>query len=103
MEIINAKITSTSLGIESHGIMSSWLTLEWDGGGVGWGGYVLGGESGIKYIEEILNVVGVESWEKLKGQYIRVETGGWGSKCDKIGNLLKDKWISNKEFFDQYK
>lgn len=101
-QINNAKITSTSLGIESHGIMTSYLTLEWEGGGVNFGGYVLGGQGGIDYIEELLNVVGVDNWEKLKGQYVRVETGGWGTKASRIGNLLKDKWLSNEEFFEEY-
>lgn len=102
-EIKNAKITGTSLGIEDHGIMTSHLYLEWDGACIGFGGYVLSGESGIAYIEEILNVVGVNSWEELKGQYVRVEIGGIGTKATRIGNLIKDKWLSNNEFFNKYK
>lgn len=101
-EIHNAQIKSTSLGYEGHGIMTSWLTLEWDGGGVGFGGYSLGGKSGIDYIEEIMKVVGVERWEDLKGKYVRVETDGWGTPVVKIGNLIKDKWLNQKEFFSKY-
>lgn len=103
MEINNAKITGTSLGFEDHGIMTSWLTLEWDGGGIGVGGYVLGGQSGIDFIKETLKVIGVEKWEDLKGKYCRVETGGIGSTATAIGNIIEDKWLNPKEFFNASK
>lgn len=101
-EIHNALITGTMLGYEDHGIFTSFVYLEWDGGGIGVGGYVLGGKSGIEFIQEIMKVVGVDSWEKLKGKYCRVETGGLGSTATGIGNLLKEKWLYPKEFFKQY-
>lgn len=101
-EIVNAKITGTMLGVEDHGIFSSYVYLEWDGGGVGFGGYVLGGPSGIDFIREILEVVGVEKWEDLKGKYVRVDTGGWGRPVTAIGNILKDKWLNPKEFFEKH-
>jgi hypothetical protein len=101
-KIENAKITGTMLGIEGHGIMSSFIYLEFDGGGVGFGGYRLGGESGIAYIEEILNVVGVETWEQLKGKHVRVDSEGIGGKALGIGNIIKDKWLYHEEFFKRY-
>jgi hypothetical protein len=99
-EIINAKITGTMLGVEDHGIFTSFLYLEWEGGGVGIGGYVLGGESGLKFIERTLEVVGVEKWEDLEGKYVRVETEGLGRPVRGIGNILKDDWLYPKEFFN---
>jgi hypothetical protein len=99
-EVINAKITGTMLGVEDHGIFTSFLYLEWEGGGVGIGGYVLGGESGIKFIERTLEVVGVEKWEDLEGEYVRVETEGLGRPVRGIGNIIKDDWLYPKEFFN---
>lgn len=98
-EIHNAKITGTMLGVEDHGIFTSFVYLEWEGAGIGFGGYVLGGQSGIDFIREILEVVGVEKWEDLKGKYVRVEMDGLGRPCKGIGNILKDKWLYPREFF----
>ena len=39
MEIENGKIESTNLGPEDHGILTFWLSLAFDGGGQGFGGY----------------------------------------------------------------
>lgn len=109
-EIVNAKITGTMLGFEDHGIMTFFVYLEWDGAGVGFGGYGLdeynpelkkrvGVGMSLDLLKEIMEVVGVEKWEDLKGKYCRVESGGWGESAIAIGNLLKDKWINPKEFF----
>lgn len=100
LETRNAKISSTMLGYEGHGIMTWWLTLEWDGGGVGLGGYVLGGQSGIDSIEEILKTVGVETWEELKGKYVVLESEGIGGRAIGIRNLIKENvWFRPKEWF----
>lgn len=100
LEVRNVKIASTSLGFEGHGIMTWWVTLEWDGGGVSLGGYALGGQSGIDSIEEILKTVGVENWEELKGKYVVLESEGWGGRALGIRNILKeDKWFRPKEWF----
>lgn len=99
MEIQNAKITGTMLGIEDHGIFTSFVHLEWPSGGIGVGGYVLGGKSGIKFIEETLRVIGVDKWEDLKGKYCRVKLGGLGEPAIAIGHIIEDKWLNPKEFF----
>jgi hypothetical protein len=112
-EIINAKITSTSLGVDDAPCFTCWLYLEWEGGGVGFGGYSLdvydekadkrvGYGPSIDFLQEIMDVVGVSKWEDLKGKYIRLDTEGWGGRALGIGNLLKDKWVYPKEFFKQY-
>ncbi len=110
-EIHNALITSTMLGFEDHGIMSFFLYLEFDGGGVGFGGYALdeydknqskrvGVGMSIDLIKEIMEVVGVEKWEDLKGKHIRVDSEGWGGKALGIGSLMKDNWFYPAEFFE---
>lgn len=101
-QINNALITGTMLGVEDHGIFTSFVYLEWEGGGVGFGGYVLGEKLGVEFIKEILRIVGVNKWEDLKGKHCRVETGGVGSTSTGIGNLLKDDWLYSKEFFKRY-
>lgn len=111
-EIINAKITGTSLGFEDHGIMTCFVFLEWEGGGVGFGGFGLdewndkkkertGTGTGLDFIKAIMEVVGVEKWEDLEGKYVRVDSGGWGCQIKGIGNLLKDDWLYPEEFFKE--
>ena len=100
MEIKNAKIKSTMLGKEDHGIMSFMLYLDYGGSGQGFGGYSLGGNS-YKIIKRILEVVGVNSWEDLKGQVVRVKAEH--NKVHSIGNFLEDDWLNPKEFFDEIK
>jgi hypothetical protein len=110
----NAKITGTMLGVEDHGIMSFYLYLEYGAGGQGAGGYCLdnpiekdgkfikrvGSEAGMSLIIEILKVVGVDKWEDLKGEHIRVEATH--NRVQKIGHFIKDKWLDFDEFFENY-
>ena len=89
LEIKNAKIKSTSLGIEDHGIFTAFLHIEGDGWGCGFGGFSLDSYSkkegkrighafGIDFIQEILKTLDVPAWEKLPGTFLRVETEGLG-------------------------
>ena len=106
MEIKNAKIESTTLGYEDHGIFTFMLHLDYGHSGQGFGGYALdepkppldrlrvdrqGTAMGMQVIIEILNTVGVQNWEDLPGQYIRVEADH--TKVIRIGHLLEDKWF----------
>lgn len=110
MEIRNAQITSTMLGREDHGIMTFMIFVSFDGCGCGVGGYAIDGydreqktrvftAKGLEAISKILETVGVDSWEKLPGQYIRVKDNGWGSTIDEIGNLMTEKWFNLRGFF----
>lgn len=45
----------------------------------------------------------VESWEELKGKYVRVKIEGWGGKIIKIGHLFKNKWFSWNDYFEEVK
>lgn len=113
MEIRNAIIFKTQLGREDHGILTFMIFVKFgDGGGCGIGGYVLDernkdtGErvfsaESMEAVSKILDTVGVDYWEDLKGKYIRVKENGWGSPIDEIGNVLEDKWFNLKEFFRQ--
>lgn len=114
MEIKNAKITSTMLGREDHGIMTFmiFVDISCHGGSCGIGGYALDrydlslktrvySPKSMEVISKILEVVGVESWEDLNGAYIRVKENGWGSTIDEIGNFMEDKWLNFREFFSK--
>lgn len=111
IETKNAKITATRLGTEDHGIMSFMLFLDYGGLCQGAGGYVLDTYDETKkkrvptvltgaIVDEVLRVVGVDSWEKLSGQYIRVKSD-W-DKVHSIGNLLKDVWLDFESFFSGF-
>lgn len=54
----------------------------------------------MEAISKILDVVGVDEWNKLNGSYIRIKDNGWGSTIDEIGNLMEDKWFNIKKFFE---
>jgi hypothetical protein len=96
-EIKNARIESTSLGFDR--VFSCWLHLDYGGSGQGFGGYCLWNLNnsasatwGAEFIERILNTVGVQYWEELKGKHIRVDAEKFG-KIHGIGHYLKDDWF----------
>lgn len=111
-EILNAKITSTKLG-EEHGCLTADLLVEGESWGCTFGGYCLDhwfaetGEhhssDGYGAIIELMKTLEVESWEELKNKYVRVEIEGLGGKILRIGHLMKDKWFSFKDYFDEVK
>lgn len=107
IEIKNAIIKSTMLGREDHGLMTFMLYLDYGGGGQGAGGYRLdsydkekkcsiGTAMGLEFIMKILEAVGVEKWEDLKGKHIRVKTSH--NKVHEIGHFLKDNWLNFEQF-----
>ena len=110
MEIRNAKITSTMLGREDHGILTFMVFVEFGCSGCGIGGYAIDqydrgtgkrvfSGNGLEAISKILETVGVDKWEDLPNKYIRIKDNGWGSTIDEIGNLMEDKWFNIREFF----
>lgn len=115
MEIKNAKITNTMLGREDHGIFTFAICVEIGGGGCCWiGSYSLDyydrekecrvfNAKSLEAISNILDVVGVDTWEQLEGKYIRVKDEGWGNTIDEIGNLMSDKWFNIRKFFCENK
>lgn len=110
-EILNAKITNTQITMKEYGSLIFYLTLEGAGWGVSFGGYCIGHGylgahefkaetgKGLEAMMQIMDVIGVETWEDLKGQYCRVEHNGLGTRVTKIGHLMKDRWFDIEEFF----
>lgn len=115
-EIKNAKITSVSLNMENHGCLTLDIILEGNGWGVCFGGYCLGkgyvgadenffkgSDNGMEAIMRIMDVVGVSDLLKMKGEYVRVATSGWGGTVKIIGNIVEEKWFDYESFFDDKK
>lgn len=112
--ISNARIRSTMLGREDHGIMTFMIYIDACNFSCGVGGFgldkyddniktrIFRAES-MEAISKILDVVGVDKWEDLPGKYIRFEDNGWGSTITKIGNIINDKWFNMREFFEKNK
>lgn len=112
-EILNAQIKNITLTMADHGVLTFDVIVEGSGWGCGLGGYVIGkgylgaddddfqSESGLGLVAmmRIMNVVGVDKWENLKGKYCRVESEGWGGRIHKIGNIINEKWFDIDKFF----
>lgn len=110
--IENALITNVDLSMADHGCITLAMTLEGGGWGVVYGGYCLGkgylgadddffdgSAAGMEYLIRIMDTVGVEKFQDLKGKYVRVANKGWGSSVKIIGNIIKDKWFDTETFF----
>lgn len=87
----NARIRSTMLGVEDHGMLTFYLLIEGDGWSQGFGGYVADdGPFLAESVRRILDTLEVRSWEALTGQLVRID--GSGTKMRRIGHIYKDKW-----------
>ena len=103
--IENAKIANTFLGIEDHGILTAQLMLEGPAWGQVFGGMALDGPCkvngkfvgrrghafGMDWIRHLLEVLEIESWEKVAGVHVRIEREN--GRIERIGHLLKDRWF----------
>ena len=111
-KINNALITNVDLSMADHGCFTLAMTLEGGSWGVVYGGYCLGkgylgaddeffdgSAAGMEYLMRIMDTVGVERFQDLKGKYVRVATKGWGDCVKIIGNILKDQWFDPETFF----
>lgn len=109
-EIRNATIKSTTLGPRAADgrCFSLWIHLEWKGGGQGFGGFSLdswneaanrrtGGAWGMEFVAQVLEAVGVESWEELIGKHVRIEHEH--SKIHAIGHIIDEKWFNPEKDF----
>jgi hypothetical protein len=114
-QIGNSQIESADLSMEICGSLDMTLYLSGQVN-VCFGGYVLGkgylnapddfwkgSAAGLEYIMRIMDVVGVESFQDLKGKYVRVAHKGLGSSVKIIGNITKEKWFDAESFFKDKK
>ena len=115
-KIENAVIQDVDLSMADHGCLTLTMTLDGGGWGVVYGGYCLGkgylgadddffsgSAAGMEYLIRIMDTVGVERFQNLKGKYVRVATKGWGGSVKIIGNIIKDQWFDVETFFSDKK
>lgn len=113
-ELLNAEVTNVSLNMKDHGCLTLSITLKGAGWGVVYGGYCLGkgylgadddyfngSAKGMEAIIRIMDVIGVEALEDMKGKYVRIANKGWGSSVKIIGNVISDKWFDYESFFSE--
>lgn len=107
METVSARIDSTMLGYEDHGILTTFLMLDYGGSVQGFGGYSLGNTKSDSVacsyqIRRILETVGVDKWEELIDKNIRVRRSrSFNGKILEIGHLLEDKWYNPELEFEK--
>lgn len=102
-EIRNYRIDSTHLGHDDYR-MSLMLHLNSNGSCQGYGGYGMNVPTLCTIIESILDTVGVDTWEKLVGEYVRVRRLKTNSyEIHSIGHLVEDKWCVLKELYAPYR
>ena len=97
--IINATIESTFLGMQDHG-PTLWVNVDHEHGHQGFGGYGLR-DYGERLILRILEVLEVDSWEKLPGMNCRVRGGSGGLTA--IGHIVKNQWFCPKDEYESGK
>jgi hypothetical protein len=107
-EIRNAIIGKATLSKDSHGCLSSWICLDYDGSGQSFGGYVLYLPKSFNhhklesvaghFIYRVLEIAGVDYWDELEGKTIRVKCDH--SKVYEIGHIIKNDWFNPKEDFE---
>lgn len=109
----NARIESTSIGNCGTPIMTLYLHLRFSDGGQAAGGYTLDAPPEIKcagaerkptaltgaLIKKIIDIVGVQRWEDLPGQY--VVTRREGNFIVGIRNILGGEWLMFEEFLQK--
>lgn len=108
MEIKNAKITSASIEIEDHGILTAWLHLEYgDSTAQGFGGYGFYASPKTwqkkdfpffgRFVWRCLEIAEVGRWSDIVGKTVRVKAD-WG-KVQAIGHITRNDWFDPSEQF----
>lgn len=113
----NAKITETKLGcLHDRNIMTFWIMLDYGGSGQGFGGYCLDSYCKEKKEREpsvltgylvhgVLNTLELDSWENLKGTYVRaiLDSDKCNAKVIGLGHIIKNKEFIFKDFPNRVK
>lgn len=106
IEVKNAIIEDAIITNDDHGLLSSWIYLDYGGSGQGFGGYALylptsfthhnlkGPNYAGHFIWRVMEVAGVSKWSQLKGKTIRVQC-----EHSKVRHIVKDDWFSPSEDF----
>lgn len=105
--VSNAIITSSSVEIEDHGILTCIIGLKGNGWGASFGGYALKTDSNIAsedftgfFIRRLLETVGGFALNGLKDKPCRIKLED--GTVVAIGHFIEDKWFNPKEEFYNY-
>lgn len=92
--IRNAQVQDTFLGFEDHGMFIVQVDLDY---GHARQSYqrVVNAENCKQEIITVLNVLGVDSWERVKGKHARAFVEGGLIRA--LGHFLNDKWTDGQE------
>ena len=113
-KIENVQISRVDLSMADYGVLTLEMPITGNGWGCVYGGRVIGQgylgakefkgtPMGIEYIMRIMDIVGVEKFNEMRGKYIRVARTRWGDPIRIIGNLIKDRWFDADRFFENTK
>lgn len=102
VEVRNAVIQSTMLGVEDHGILTCMIHTSSGVVGQGFGGWAFdawnerakrreGTAWGMHFVGLLLSTLEVGSWEKLPGTPCRVRATH--NKIVAIGHFIRDRWF----------
>lgn len=108
--IVNGRIENTYLGTEDHGIFTFMIGIDHEDGHQGFGTYGLdawveaaqrrvGTAYGLEMIKGVLRAVGVEKWEDLVGQTIRLRCTH--TEISAIGHIVRDEWLCPKLLWER--
>ena len=114
--VCNAKITDTKLGcLNDRGIFTFWIMLDYGSTGQGFGGICLDNynkQTQQRYhsnltgeiISGILVALELDSWEDLKGKYVRVQRTdeGLNGTVVGIGHIVKDKFFNIRDCINAF-
>jgi hypothetical protein len=111
-----ARIASTHLGPEDHGIWTFFLHVEWPGAGVGIGGFGLdtydgerriGTAYGMDMLMRVLETVGVARWEDIPGRNVIVlfeKNGGYaGQRAVGLASIDGERVLILSEVADRWR
>lgn len=110
-EIENAHIMSADLSMANHGCLTLEICIRGSCWGASFGGYSMGNGyvgaeefigdgNGLESVMRIMDVVGVERFNSLKGKYIRIAQDSNSGPIEIIGNILNDHWFDIKSFYE---
>lgn len=104
IEIKNAIIKSMTMSTADHGVLSSFINLDFGGTGQGFGGYALhnphraGPNYAGHFIWRCLEIAGVSEWADLVGRPVRAKAEP--NRVHAIGHILLDKWFDPAKEFE---
>jgi hypothetical protein len=96
--VTNGKITHLFLGMEDHGIWTTEVGVEDQGGTQSFGGLAFNGVEGSRFMGEwikgVCKALQVDSWEKLKGTHCRIRRDKYGGPIRSIGHIIHENWFT---------